>query len=370
MCEVDRVDPLEILLDPYHPGEEISQKEGKVTYHLFKALWEFQQYANRGGLCGVSFPPENVVHGWRTVLELGVSEPAVRALKETNNTHIRTGLVMQKSDNEFLVLIRGTSNDYEWNKNFRTQLTPLDKGFGHVHAGVYELAQSLFPSIVALLSRRARQTSSVLRITFAGHSLGGGIANVLGLLALQASHSAKLTQQLEVQVITLASPRCLDPVASQALSSQARGVRNWLSELDAVPQLPCAAVRGFPRCDSRTAFGAHGSGSDFYADHVNPILISVEELKKLNPKFGIGSWGTVRLDLSSGILKLDASDIRIPAPLQLTAYHICAYACYLSTHYCLSDAERQNRVGWMCHDCPWTLDPLEQPHAATPTKSV
>eukprot|EP01055_Gregarina_sp_Pseudo9_P005822 Gregarina_sp_Pseudo_9__5821@NODE_888_length_2094_cov_158_817032_g834_i0_p1_GENE_NODE_888_length_2094_cov_158_817032_g834_i0NODE_888_length_2094_cov_158_817032_g834_i0_p1_ORF_typecomplete_len617_score112_54Lipase_3/PF01764_25/1_6e20DUF2974/PF11187_8/1_3e06Abhydrolase_3/PF07859_13/2_3e03Abhydrolase_3/PF07859_13/0_0055DUF676/PF05057_14/0_0026Esterase/PF00756_20/0_0098Chlorophyllase2/PF12740_7/0_058Esterase_phd/PF10503_9/0_054Chlorophyllase/PF07224_11/0_11Chlorophyllase/PF07224_11/3e03DUF2048/PF0975 len=352
VCGSHEEGALQIQFGAFEAGATISDEEGFMTYHVMRAIWQFQQFASRGGLCGIQFPTTDVIPGWHSVLEVSVAEPGVRALRETNSTVIKTALVLSKSEDEYLVIVRGTSNDYEWNKNFRTQLTPLDNGYGHVHSGIFELAQAVLPEVLGLVRHRAAQSTDKIRVTVAGHSLGGGIANVLGLLLVEESEK-RMSGQLEVQVLGLAAPRSLDRTATAMLQRGAQ-VRNWLSELDVVPQLPCATSFGFPRCDSRTAFGSHGEGADFYVDQLNSVMIRTKELTKLNANFGTDSWGSIKIeyDLKGG-LRLNTSGLQIPAPLQMSAYHICAYACYLSVTYCLSPAQRLTDPGWMCNECPW-----------------
>lgn len=353
-CNSMKGDVLDVTLGEYEAGSQVPDREGLIAYYLMRAIWDFQQFASRGGLCGLSYATKNIVPGWHSILEVSIAEPGVRALQETNNTVIKTALMLTKGDDDYIVIIRGTSNDYEWNKNFRTQLVTLGDGYGNVHSGMYELSRSILPDILGVLKERARtQPTNKIRVTVSGHSLGGGIANVLGLLLLQESQK-NMKDQLDIQVVGLASPRSLDGAATEVLKNGAN-VRNWLAELDVVPELPCAKSIGFPRCDSRNAFGAHGEGTDFYVDQLNPVMIFTKDLTLLNPKFGAKSWGLVKIDFAiGGGIKLNTASLEIPAPLQIPAYHLCSYTCYLSYAYCLTDEERLNGDnGWMCDECPW-----------------
>eukprot|EP01056_Protomagalhaensia_sp_Gyna25_P004213 Protomagalhaensia_sp_Gyna_25__4212@NODE_382_length_3645_cov_6_607044_g293_i0_p1_GENE_NODE_382_length_3645_cov_6_607044_g293_i0NODE_382_length_3645_cov_6_607044_g293_i0_p1_ORF_typecomplete_len625_score86_63Lipase_3/PF01764_25/6_8e19DUF2974/PF11187_8/0_00066DUF676/PF05057_14/3_5e02DUF676/PF05057_14/0_033PhnA_Zn_Ribbon/PF08274_12/0_056Chlorophyllase2/PF12740_7/0_098Abhydrolase_3/PF07859_13/0_16Chlorophyllase/PF07224_11/0_26_NODE_382_length_3645_cov_6_607044_g293_i012983172 len=351
---------LELDLDQYNPDSTlVTDHEGLITYYLMKTIWAYQVYATHGGLCGLGFPSEYVIPGWHSISEVSLQQPGVRAIRDTESEGIKTALILSNTaHDELLILIRGTSNDYEWNKNLRTQLVPLADGYGHVHAGIFELASALLQEILFVCRRRldslnhstALDTPRHLRVTVSGHSLGGGVANVLGLLLVQENEH-RLSNQLDIQVIGLAAPRTMDREAAQTLVNRAT-VRNWFTELDAVPKLPCATAVGFPRCDSRTAFGAHGEGLDFYVDQLNPITISTEELAKLDERFGASNWGSIGFNLVGGI-SINAPKLQIPAPLQIAANHICAYACYLSSRFCLSETQLNDHAAWMCDECGW-----------------
>jgi hypothetical protein len=153
---------------------------------------------------------------------------------------------------EMLVVVRGTIDAAEWQRDFQYQHAKPSKTApfkfpGNVHAGFFAVFEDLAgPMIDTEIKTRAPK-----KVTFTGHSLGGSVA---ALLAFYASMS--LPETTTSELISFGAPNVGDAVFSKAFNAKVNNRHLTFSGVgsqndsyligDWIGQVPCGPVTTCP----------------------------------------------------------------------------------------------------------------------------
>lgn len=199
------------------------------------------------------------VEKWKSLLEqAGFSMSTIKDVKLSESKETQRAVILQR-EQDVIVIFRGTQFDRDWEENIN--LWPkqgdeagLDASF---HAGYVELFGSLLPQLQAILSEKSDETADPLRFYIVGHSMGGVLAQLLGLwLEQQRSESGRVAgeargvseaqreslpipQETAVKkVITLGSVRAFGDKAAEAYQALGLGdvTTRVVNYADVVPQ--------------------------------------------------------------------------------------------------------------------------------------
>lgn len=355
---------------------ELSFEEGNTDYWLFRSTRALSHHANYQAPCNLKINPNTLIPGWTPRIHMWVG--GLNATDETpiNQTALPLAIVSESDQDlcHFLVTIRGSISEFDWLIDISDKLHEFHDGDDtlRVHGGFYSIAAPLNIILMTYLQTKRQEcfnqcTDSThncpLTVTLTGHSMGGGVAHVLALLM------TAYMPQSNLRLTAFGSPHSLDARSTSRLNQRAL-VRNWQSEFDPVPYMPCTVPEGTTlSCEASkeqqqgrpvgsTPFIVSGFGmttndkaedgvdtntmDSHYANNPNIRMIESSVLGILNPKFAEKSFGEIKYDLLTH--ELDLSQFKRPAPIQFEEYHSCSYACYLSTQYCFQSA------AWLC-DC-------------------
>lgn len=218
---------------------------------------------------------------------------------------------MMKGD-RMMIVIRGTIWTEEWCKDFQYRWADDEDGLfpGRTHEGMYSVFIDFYKGLEEEVE--SRQPAHVL---VTGHSLGAGIANMIGL-RLENS----LQHKPRVDVIGFGGPNTGDTdfadiyrrtVNSRHLIFLGHGSSpnpNMYTAGDITAQYTCEP---YPGCDV-LATGPFGKTYKYVRPH-NQVPFYPEEMP--NPK----TWN-------------DIANIRriIPSTKRVIASHICSYICWTS----------------------------------------
>ena len=276
--------------------------------------------------------------------------PLFAALKNVYPTKFAEG----KNKCVVPLLIRGTGSMYEWRMNFETSLSPrIDSTTGKKHGvskGYWSGLSGLLPQLESYIVEDVMSrgcTVEELRFVVSGHSLGGGVANVLSLWLGDRFNGSK------IDLVAFASPHNFDRAASDLFKNRVNA-RNIAAGLDPIARLPCHTgiiESGFPRCPRGhqivTKSGDGGREHDLLVEHRGIIHYAPEWFTQWNAdwtdqsiltfdyiKFGFAATAEgVDIDLQY----LSNAHVGLPSALQLPGWHGVAYPCAFM-QYCRSPA--------------------------------
>lgn len=115
-------------------------------------------------------------------------------------------------------------------------LVDLDTGLVQVdnlkfHRGMFHMASDVYNQALDFI-RRHIQPELGTTITFCGHSLGGGVANILAYLV------SKEIPTEAIRLYTFGAPRCMDAASAEIFSNQIRHHYRVTLEYDVITYLP------------------------------------------------------------------------------------------------------------------------------------
>ncbi|KAH0476478.1 MAG: uncharacterized protein KVP18_002594 [Porospora cf. gigantea A] len=341
------------------------EAEGIAYFHLFDGVTKISSWANGAYQCGLD-SMRSLIPGWRTDMVFALEEegdfimshgpakrknlPLFAALKNVYPTKFAEG----KNKCVVPLLIRGTGSMYEWRMNFETSLSPrIDSTTGKKHGvskGYWSGLSGLLPQLESYIVEDVMSrgcTVEELRFVVSGHSLGGGVANVLSLWLGDRFNGSK------IDLVAFASPHNFDRAASDLFKNRVNA-RNIAAGLDPIARLPCHTgiiESGFPRCPRGhqivTKSGDGGREHDLLVEHRGIIHYAPEWFTQWNADWtdqSILTFDYIKFDFAVtaegvdiDLQYLSNAHVGLPSALQLPGWHGVAYPCAFM-QYCRSPA--------------------------------
>jgi hypothetical protein len=144
--------------------------------------------------------------------------------------------------NTMAVVMRGTATNAEWLLDFDYNMVKMPAGVdvpGLVHRGALTAYEAIAPAINAALDAQVLAPgSTITRITFTGHSLGSGVAQLAAAAA--AARLANAGSPAIVDALLFAPVNVGSPLFVAAYDAVVNS-RRVVFEYDVVPQIPCKA---------------------------------------------------------------------------------------------------------------------------------
>jgi predicted lipase len=145
-------------------------------------------------------------------------------------THVDAFARVAVHGSRALVAFRGTDSPLDWWAN--TDMRRCSRYGGHAHAGFAHAYDSLAEDIAEALPH-----GQLAAITFAGHSLGGAMAALAALDAIDAYPGCY------IDLVTFGAPRCLSAcLAARLADTEALTISRYVNGPDPVTWLPPLAA--------------------------------------------------------------------------------------------------------------------------------
>lgn len=187
-------------------SEKVTHLQGVVTEH-FQGLLDRPQYEIRA-LVGAQLAPTTFV----------------------------------RHEHTLYVSCRGTTSRRDWLADFDAQLVAIDNewlpGTGKVHAGFHRAFQGQVRAVLDQIARE-KVEDEITQVVFCGHSLGGAVAQLLGL-----AYSKKQDGTSDdhcAHVVTFGSPRVGDTALGELLDVHTHHLRLFVAK-DPVAGVPSDAT--------------------------------------------------------------------------------------------------------------------------------
>jgi hypothetical protein len=157
-------------------------------------------------------------------------------------------LLVHEAKNEVVLAVAGSKSGMDWVNNFQFWggMSDAELGFAqglNVHKGVLNLAKqglrSFVPALDKYLQECQDQGKAAPTITVTGHSLGGGMAQVLANHVKTVSVKGHGYADADVRCLSMASPRVFDKESAETFeNNMGKGniVRVW-NKYDLVPAI-------------------------------------------------------------------------------------------------------------------------------------
>lgn len=280
--------------------------EGPTFYWLFRNIMNLYQYTHCY-FTNSSNPHFEPPAGWETLDMLNLQQ-------KTGNWPF-TAIIMNPTTKEMAVIIRGTTTGYEWEVDFSYNQTSAENSiFGsNTHYGFTSVFQKIWSTVSSEISTHVGN-GDVKHIYVTGHSLGAGVATLVGYAAQQQVGSS-----VTVDTVLFAPPNVGSSAFTDSFNKLVNG-RRIAYVTDVVPQVPCspdmagcAPVLGIPpEFPTKT----NQKPSWPYAQVGASIILPASAMPQ-----DAASWAklTVVPDRNAG-----------NAGSFVSATHICSYHCWTS----------------------------------------
>ncbi len=191
-----------------------------------------------GQVINISYGPINV--DYKVVTTIYGNDLATDTSPEAGNDIVSFGYILQASNNDVVVALRGTASVWEWvqDAKFLAVKYPYLAGAGLTDDGFTDVYNSLRISDEPTATRVSDALATfpfnepVGSLTICGHSLGGALAT---LLALEVGAN---THFKNPAVFTFASPRTGDPTFATTYNQVVPNTFRIANRMDIVPKLP------------------------------------------------------------------------------------------------------------------------------------
>ena len=175
---------------------------------------------------------------------------------------------------EVCIVYRGSRNYFDYIQDVRMNLISVMPNGGKVHSGFYSLFRDSWESVYRILKGYANEQGleiKDLEILFAGHSMGGAIANIAALCL-------RMTEDAEnLHVATFASPRVFDFYGAQFYNEHlGKNTIRVVNLSDSVPSLPLG-VLGYKHVGEQVKLGHPGLGLDHQVDIYRNLILNMEK---------------------------------------------------------------------------------------------
>ena len=107
----------------------------------------------------------------------------------------------------------------------------VESGVMRFHRGMYNMAMDIYPEVMDFIREHFQQDIDT-QIIFTGHSLGGGVANILSYLVAQE------IEHEQIRLYTFGSPRCMDYRSSQIMDNIVKHHYRVTLENDVISYMP------------------------------------------------------------------------------------------------------------------------------------
>lgn len=334
---------MKLYLKSFGKFEATSPNKGTSSGLLFNTTSLFTHYYSTE-----EESDENVIPGWKLQWIYKISEPPNR------ETRPLVFVSFRKSDPcQLAVGIRGTLTGWEWIVNFKYWVYPL-AGAHHssgVHRGYLQIVNTFIAPLTASLKTHSRTHSckcNNTKIIVYGHSLGGGIGQILAYkLGLLYKNCVRMDG------VFFASPRVITGTTEFATLVN---TRHLIDLSDPLHYFPCYAENsrsGHPRCPT-SLMTPPGHGRDRFEEAPGKIMVRCIPHRQISDQLDVTNAQSFRGDHSNAKFSLPGgiplSFIQLPMRLlypgmppprrdDVLVAHFSSFACALSV---------------ACHGLPWS----------------
>lgn len=258
--------------------ESITPEERVKLYFLWFAIMGCSYYTSTTFACGRLNPDYDLLPGWTLTDVISYDQPGSELQLQKVRPDIPFSLIFKpkKPDDSnkcsIVILIRGTSNAYEWGIDTELAAIPGPSVPGsNIHGGFAKVVASNYPHIQEVLAESSNTCKS-LKVMVAGHSLGAASAHILGYwLALHYP-------QHDIQVASFAAPNVFEAPDLAVFRKIVNARRLWVST-DPVSRAPLSTDQtkyGFPGCHFINKIRTGSPG--LFAPHPAAYKIEIADL--------------------------------------------------------------------------------------------